>query len=621
MNKNVSRTQLRNNPSPCLRRFLRGTLRHLSLALLPLLASTADAAATDIEQRIQRIQNGLLPPVLVKGEPVSSTKLIDRMQALHIPGVSIAVIHDGRIDWARGFGVTKIGGPPVTPETLFQAASISKPVSALAALHLVQSGKLDLNTDVNAYLRSWKLPANEFTDKTKVTLRQLLSHSAGMTVHGFPGYAASEPIPSLVQILNGEPPANTPPIRVDTIPGSEWRYSGGGYVVAQQILTDVTGLPFTKLMQNLVLKPLGMKHSTYAQPLPPPLLLKAATPYRSSGRPVEGGPHVYPELAPAALWTTPSDIARFAVGVQQALAGKSRVLSVTTASEMLKPGLNNWGLGPQVGGGGEHAYFSHGGSNEGFQSYFVAYDDGDGAVLMTNSNSGSKLQDEVIRTIAHEYGWPDFAPAERVQTALKADEFDHCAGAYQTPGGAVAMFWREGNRVYHRNKGSVVDEMFATSKHEYFVKTQNARFVFRAEAGMQATEVTLHEGGRAETAQRLNDTQSRPLLEESSKIARRFREQKPDPLSEAAARGLISGLANGAPDYEKMTAGFAALNRRTLPQLQPFLTRLGAVKSLTFQSVGPDGADIYNVECEHEALVLRIVMTADGLINSAGFSP
>ena len=183
------------------------------------------------------------------------------------------------------------------------------------------------------------------------------------------------------------------------------------------------------------------------------------------------------------------------------------------------------------------------------------------------------------------------------------------------------MFWREGDRVYHRNKGSVVDEMFPTSEHEYFVRTQDARYVFDSEAGVSASAVTLYEEGRAETAKRLDDAQARPLLEESSQIARRFREQKPDPLSEAAARGLISGLVKGAPDYEKMTAGFAALNRQALPQMQPFLARFGPVKSFTFQSVGPDGADIYNVECENDSFGLQVVMTTDGLISSARFSP
>jgi CubicO group peptidase (beta-lactamase class C family) len=245
--------------------------------------------------------------VITKGEPTVTTKLADRMAALHVPGVSIAVIHYGKIEWARGFGVTRLGGPAVTPDTLFQAASISKPVTAMAVLHLVESGKLNLDADVNQYLKTWKVPANTFTEKTKVTLRELLSHTAGMTVHGFPGYASGSPLPTLVQVLNGEKPANTPAIIVDATPGTNWRYSGGGFVVTQLLLQDVTGQPFPKLLHDTVLAPVGMTRSTYEQPLPQNRMAEAAMAYRRDGEPVPGGPHVYPEMAPAGLWTTPSD--------------------------------------------------------------------------------------------------------------------------------------------------------------------------------------------------------------------------------------------------------------------------------------------------------------------------
>lgn len=342
-------------------------------------------ATSEIEQHIERIQDAILPPVLVKRETPATTKLAERMAALHVPGISIAVIHDGKIEWARGFGVARIGGAPVSADTLFQAASISKPVTAMAALHLVEAGKLNLDADVNQYLKTWKVPANSFTEKTKVTLRELLTHTAGMTIHGFPGYASDAPLPTLVQVLNGEKPANTGAIVVDTQPGTNWRYSGGGFVVTQLLLQDVTGQPFPKLMHDLVLGPIGMARSTYEQPLPQGRMSEAAMPYRSNGQPVPGGPHVYPEMAPAGLWTTPSDLARYAMEVQKALAGKSNaVISAAMTREMLKPGMNKWGLGIETGGAPDHPYFTHSGANDGFQCDLVAYDNGDGAVIMTN---------------------------------------------------------------------------------------------------------------------------------------------------------------------------------------------------------------------------------------------
>ena len=302
------------------------------------LGTLAAQAPSTVEQRIERIQNGLLPAVLVKGDPVTTTKLADRMAALHVPGVSIAVIHDGKIEWARGFGVTRVGGPPVTPETLFQAASISKPVAAMAVLRLVEAGKIGLDTDVNQYLKTWKMPENSFTAKTKVTVRELLTHTAGLTVHGFAGYAFGAPVPTLVEVLNGEKPANSAPIRVDTLPGTIWRYSGGGYVVAQELVQDVTGEPFPKVMHDTVLAPIGMTKSTYEQPLPKSRMDEVATPYRGDGQPVPGGPHVYPEMAPAGLWTTPSDLARYAIEVQKSLAGKANhVLSAAMVRQMLTP--------------------------------------------------------------------------------------------------------------------------------------------------------------------------------------------------------------------------------------------------------------------------------------------
>ena len=216
-------------------------------------------------------------------------------------------------------------------------------------LHLAQIGTLSLDTDVNGYLNSWKLPSNRFTQQHPVTLRELLTHSAGITVHGFPGYAKDQQLPTLVQVLNGVAPSNSPPIRADTLPGSVWRYSGGGYVIVQQLLEDVTGRQFYELMNDVVLAPIGMKESTFEQPLPTGRMKDVAIPYRGNGTPVKGGPHVYPERAPAGLWTTPSDLARYIIEVQHAVAGKSNLLTAAMANEMLTPILNNQGLGPQVG--------------------------------------------------------------------------------------------------------------------------------------------------------------------------------------------------------------------------------------------------------------------------------
>ena len=343
------------------------------------------------------------------------------------PGVSIAVINDGKLEWARGYGVLEAGGNnPVTTATLFQACSISKPIAAMAALSLVDRGKLDLDEDLNRLLESWKIPQNEFTREKKVTLRRLLSHTAGTTVSGLRGYAADEQVPTLRQILEGVKPANPEAVRIDAVPGTQWRYSGGGFLVLQQLLIDVSHKPFPQIMRELVLQKLEMKQSTYQQPLPLSLRAQAARGHQPNGEKVNGNWFVYPEMAAGGLWTTPSDLARVVIELQKAKAGKSnRVLSRKMANEMLSDQMQNFpvamvserygrpiknqGLGFRLEGEGRAARFSHHGGNTGYRCFLVAYNDlGQGAVVMTNSDNGFELVQEIIRSIAKEYNWPNY---------------------------------------------------------------------------------------------------------------------------------------------------------------------------------------------------------------------
>lgn len=380
-----------NHATRCARRAV------LALALLPAMA----LAGTDAE--IARVERGLRPPVVLAGEAAAAQSLLDEMRRLHVPGVSIALIRNGKIAWARGYGVAYAGGPAITPKTLFQAASISKPVTAMAALRLAERGELDLDADINTVLTSWTLP----TGAGAVTMRQLLSHTAGTGVSGFPGYAADKPVATLVQVLDGAPPANTKPVRVESPPGLEWRYSGGGYSIVQQALIDRTKRPFDVLLRDTVLAPIGMRDSRFAQPLPASLLAQAALPHDEQGEPVAGGPHTYPELAAAGLWTTPSDLARFALDLQRSASGGKGVLSPAMARTMLQPVKNGYGLGVRGEGQGDALSFAHGGSNMGYRNTLFAYaGHGDGAVIMTNGANGAELAGSLLRALAVEYKWP-----------------------------------------------------------------------------------------------------------------------------------------------------------------------------------------------------------------------
>jgi len=399
----------------------------------PAAAQVSPGPAPD-EARIARVLDGLRPSLEVTTRPAVRWPLADRMAHHRVPGVSIAVIEGGRIAWARGVGVAEAGGADaVTPATLFQAASISKPVAQTAMLRLVERGRLDLDADVNAYLTSWKVPANAHTATEKVTLRRIASHSAGLTVHGFPGYARGAAVPTTVQVLDGAPPANTAAVRVDTTPGAITRYSGGGTTVMQQVLVDVTGTPFPALMRELVLGPAGMTRSTYEQPLPAARAGGAARAHRRDGTPIPGGAHTYPEMAAAGLWTTPTDLATWALAIAAARDGRSTaLLSRETATAMLTEQSDGFGIGPGVGGSGREFRFGHGGANEGFHSQLVYYPElGVGAAVMTNGDGGPPLIREVLAALAAEYGWPDFAPARVAAVELDAATMAAIAGSYR----------------------------------------------------------------------------------------------------------------------------------------------------------------------------------------------
>jgi CubicO group peptidase (beta-lactamase class C family) len=335
-----------------------------------------------------------------------------QMKQRGINGLSLAIVDGGKIVREQGYGFTDNSGKsPVTAATLFQAGSVSKAVAALGALHLVDKGLLSLDEDVNTKLRTWTVPQNKFTDARKVTLRLILSHTAGMTVHGFPGYAVGLPLPTLAQVLNGEKPANTHAIRVDRTPGKEWKYSGGGYVVMQQMVIDVTSKPFPQLMDEAVLKPLGMTSSTYSQPLPDNMAARAAKGYGGIfGQPINGEWNVYPEMAAAGLWTTAGDLARFAIGIQKSVSGQSNpVISEAMTRQMLTIQLNNDGLGLFLQSSGKTLRFGHDGADAGFDAVMKAYAYlGKGAVVMINKNDGGKAMSQIFSVIGEQYHWPDY---------------------------------------------------------------------------------------------------------------------------------------------------------------------------------------------------------------------
>jgi len=394
---------------------------------------TSTIGADDlVRERIRRVEQGLIAVtaegVFDFGEPRT---LAERMAYYRVPGVSMAVINDDQLEWARGYGVLEAGGKePVTADSLFNAGSIAKPVSAAAALALVERGLFDLDSDVNEKLVSWQVPESEYTTEEKVTLRRLLSHSSGLT-DGFPMRSSSDPeftwwmasegespTVTIQQLLEAQPPAGGgSPTRVTRVPGTAYEYSNLGYGVVQLLMTDVTQRPFSDLMQEIVLEPLGMTSSTFEQPLPEALRDRATTEHYVNGQPFEGKRHHYPVLASGGLWTTPSDLARFALEIVRARNGESNLLfSQEMAGEMLSSQIeveksflsDAYGLGFDLGGEGREFRFMHTGGTWGSTCLlWVHPETGQGAVIMTNSASGEgAIRFEILLSIAREYGWP-----------------------------------------------------------------------------------------------------------------------------------------------------------------------------------------------------------------------
>ncbi|WP_188374977.1 serine hydrolase domain-containing protein [Winogradskyella haliclonae] len=391
-----------------------------------------------MEERISRIENGLQSNLRVKyGDSVSIQyyNIEERMKELKIHGLSIAVLNNGVVEWAKGYGMADTSqNKKVTAKTLFQAGSISKPIAATRALQLVEKGQLNLDTNVNDYLKSWKVPENEFTTKEKVTLRRLLNHSAGLTIHGFPGYSTNDAVPSVLDVLEGK--GNTDAVRVFREPGEKVGYSGGGYTVMQLMISDTEQKEFSDILQKEVLNPLGMTSSTYANPLPKSYHNLAAAGYKSDGSQVPGKWHTYPEMAAAGLWTTPSQLLLWAKAIQDTYQNKKDgFLKAQTVNEMVTDYGNNQGMGPYVV---DHL-FGHGGSDEGFVSDLRIWKAHPISVaIMVNSDNGNDIIQELFLSIAKEYNLPGIYHRLRTYSEQSKEQRARYVGLYQFSEDTVA---------------------------------------------------------------------------------------------------------------------------------------------------------------------------------------
>lgn len=443
--------------------------------------------------------------------------IAELMARFNVPGVSIAVIHDHQIHWAKGYGIADVAtGAPVNTETMFQAASMSKPVAAMAVLRAVQDGLFTLDADINTILTSWKLDGGEFTAERPVTPRMLTSHTSGLgDGFGFPGYDPSDTVPTVVQILQGHKHSNVGVLFMERPPMSLMEYSGGGVTLMQQALSDARKRPFADILRDGVLRPIGMTRSTFEQPLPASFDRNAARAHSGDGKPMGAKWHVYPEMAAAGLWTTPSDLARFLIEVERSAAGQSnRVLSRALAQEMLSPvGVGDYAVGFAIAKIGQGWYFSHGGSNWGFRATMIAHKvKGYGLVIMTNADQGSAVASELSRRIQLAYEWDSFAqpaprgyrpPVERVEITVAEDVLRAYVGEYQVSPQRSLAITLENGRLQVQPTGQSKATMYAEASDVFFLRVANAQIRFTRAPSGEVTGLTLDLGGTQQRAQKV----------------------------------------------------------------------------------------------------------------------
>lgn len=430
----------------------------------------------------------------------------------------------------------------------------------MVALKKVEQGKLTLDENINNKLTSWKLPDNEFTAKKKVTLANLLSHTGGLTVHGFPGYAINEKIPTLQQVLDGAEPANTAPVRVDMEPGTKFRYSGGGTTIAQLAIMDIEKKPFPQIASDTVLKPLNMTNSTYSQPLPHDWRKKAASGHRPDGKLVEGKIHIYPEMQAAGLWTTPTDLAKCAIEVQLSVAGRSnKVLSKEMTEKMVTAFMEEVGLGFFVEKHGKALYFGHGGADEGFRAeLLVNKDKGYGAVVMANSDNGQILR-EVLRGVAREYGWDEFLPAAHEIVTVDPTKLDEYVGRFQVNPDRVLTVTKEDSRLYAEPTEAPRVELLPLSEISFIRRDQNIQYTFVKNTAGKVDSIQIRFPGGASQAMRIfGDTQIPYEMLMAGKVVealegyRRIKKEKPD--------------ANVVAEARLNTLGYTLMRQNKLPE-------------------------------------------------------
>ncbi len=340
----------------------------------------------------------------------------------NIPGASLAIVRNGKIIGVKSYGYADlITKRPVNPNTLFQAASITKTLTSTAVLKISAADNISLKSPVNDYLKRWKVPANAYTKKHAVTILTLLNHTASIS-NPYPdgGYGYNDTLPTLTQLFLGEPPATNPPLTVTAVPGSQYSYCNGCYAILQMFLEDVTSKPYPELMRSLILDPAGMTNSYFDNNLFINAPDKVALPYNADHQRFPKAPSASPIYATGLLWTTPTDLAKFIIATQNSLNTTHGLLSQANARALVTPSSTpTRGLGFFISdkNGDEHRnrkYFMHSGNNIGYLTILIGSLDGsNGAAIMINISPDWNAKEypqfefikDSLKSIGRYYNW------------------------------------------------------------------------------------------------------------------------------------------------------------------------------------------------------------------------
>jgi CubicO group peptidase (beta-lactamase class C family) len=380
-----------------------------------------------------QLENGIRGKVKFIGETENLGSISDKMSEYGIPALSLAVIEEGQIEWTETYqNAALAGNQRLDCTSIFQAASLSKPVTFMAALRMHAAGEIDLDKSIEDYLKSFQLPNGKQSIDNPVTFRNIFTHTSGINSGGYQGYKRDIDMPSDVDILMGNDGVNSPAVEVVWSPNQTLAYSGGGYTLAELALQDIYGTDFSTIMEKWILNPANMEHSEFTQPMPASDSNRVAKGYSQSGEPLEGGWRNHPEQAAAGLWSNATDLAKFMTEIYNAYQGKPSIFSRSDVESMISDERDGHIYGFIVNRTEDDLAITHYGGNAGYRTAMtISLTTGNGLVYLINSDNGGNLGNELLLSAAQVYGWKHFEQDQLHRRDIDSEMLKGLVGEYK----------------------------------------------------------------------------------------------------------------------------------------------------------------------------------------------